>query len=231
MRAFDPGLVCDKCNCAVPVPNELFVPNNHNHIILVTGEQMVLCDDSSLRFGSLAASHNEIGPEVNRRMIDRRIDHARRKRVSEMSPEEMRQALLVSEKTGLPNRRAFDESRASAWVAMCDVNGLKSLNDGFGYSAGDILIRRLAEVLVGVGLDAYHDKGDEFLCRGDSYQELNHKLSLAQNSLHQQPFIVCGLDGRITSVPGADFCFGIGTNLEEAERSLKHQKELRKLQR
>jgi hypothetical protein len=31
-------------------------------------------------------------------MIERRIDHARCKRVSEMSPEEMRQALLVSEK-------------------------------------------------------------------------------------------------------------------------------------
>jgi hypothetical protein len=34
-------------------------------------------------------------------MIERRIDHAKRKRVSEMSLEEMRQALLVSGKTGL----------------------------------------------------------------------------------------------------------------------------------
>jgi GGDEF domain-containing protein len=162
-------------------------------------------------------------------LIERRIDHARRKRVSEMSPEEMRQALLVSEKTGLPNRRAFDEREPSPWVAMCDVNSLKALNDGFGYSAGDILIRRLAAVLISVEVDAYHDKGDEFLCRGGSYPELNQKLSRAQRLLHEEPFVVCGLDDRITSVPGADFCFGIGTNLEEAERSLKHQKELRKL--
>jgi GGDEF domain-containing protein len=161
-------------------------------------------------------------------MFERRIDHARRKRVSEMSPEEMRQALLVSEKSGLPNRRAFDEREPSSWVAMCDINGLKALNDGFGYSAGDILIRRLAEVLTSVEADAYHDKGDEFLCRGSSYQELIQKLSEAQRLLQEQPFAVRGLDGRITSVPGADFCFGIGTNLEEAERSLKHQKELRK---
>jgi hypothetical protein len=42
-----------------------------------------------------------------------------------MSPEEMRQALLVSENTGLPNRRAFDEREPSAWVAMYDVNALK----------------------------------------------------------------------------------------------------------
>lgn len=163
-------------------------------------------------------------------MIERRTDHATRKRVSEMSPEEMREALLVSEKTGLPNRRAFDERESSPWVAMCDVNGLKALNDGFGYSAGDILIRRLAEVLIGFAVDAYHDKGDEFLCRGNSYQELNQKLSHAHRLLQEQPFAVCGMDGRITSVPGADFCFGIGTNLEEAERSLKHQKELRRIQ-
>jgi GGDEF domain-containing protein len=86
-------------------------------------------------------------------MIERRTDRVRRTRVSEMSPEELRQALLVSEKTGLPNRRAFDERdepESSPWVAMCDVNGLKALNDGFGYSAGDILIRRLAEGLVGL---------------------------------------------------------------------------------
>ncbi|MGA7294917.1 MAG: diguanylate cyclase [Terriglobales bacterium] len=164
-------------------------------------------------------------------MTERRVDHARRKRVSAMSPEEMGQALLVSETTGLPNRRAFEEREASPWVAMCDVNGLKALNDGFGYSAGDILIHRLAEVLTSVEVDAYHDKGDEFLCRGNSFQELNHKLSKAQHILKQQPFAVVALDSRITTIAGADFCFGIGTNLFEAERSLKNQKQLLKASR
>jgi GGDEF domain-containing protein len=162
-------------------------------------------------------------------MIDRRIDHLTRKRVAEMSPEEMRVALLVSERTGGPNRRAFDEGRVSPFVSISDVNGLKAMNEQFSYSAGDILIRRFAEVLASVGLDAYHDKGDEFLCKGDSYQELNLKLTQAQQTLRQQPFPVCGLDGRITSIDGADFCFGIGTNLDEAEASLKHQKELQKV--
>jgi GGDEF domain-containing protein len=162
-------------------------------------------------------------------MIDRRVDHLTRKRVSEMSPEEMRVALLVSEKTGGPNRRAFDEGRASQFVAMSDVNGLKVMNEQFSYSAGDILIRRFAEVLASVGLDAYHDKGDEFLCKGESYQELNLKLAEAQQRLREQPFVVCGLDDRITKIEGADFCFGIGTNLDEAESSLRHQKELQRL--
>lgn len=109
-----------------------------------------------------------------------------------------------------------------------DVNGLKALNDQFGYEAGDILISRFAEVLVGVGLDAYHDKGDEFLCKGKSFQELNENLSHAQLLLREQPFAVFSVDGRITTIPGADFCFGIGMNLQEAERSLKHQKELQR---
>jgi hypothetical protein len=70
-------------------------------------------------------------------MIERRIDHVTRKRVSEMSPEEMRRALLISQKTGLPNRRAFDEGRPSAFVAMSDVNGLKAMNDKYGYNTGE----------------------------------------------------------------------------------------------
>lgn len=164
-------------------------------------------------------------------MIERRVDHLTRKRVSEMSPEEMKRALLTSQKTGLPNRRAFDEGDRSRWVAMSDVNGLKELNDRFGYSAGDTLISRFADAVVAAGIDAYHNQGDEFLFKGKSYKQLNDKLREVQRLLKTQPFAVQGLDGRITSIPGADFCFGIGTTLDEAERSLKHQKELRKIER
>jgi GGDEF domain-containing protein len=164
-------------------------------------------------------------------MTERRTDHLTRKRVAEMSPEEMKRALLVSEKTDLPNRRSFDEGESSPWIAMSDVNGLKAVNDEFGYSAGDILIRRFAEVLVSVGLDVYHDKGDEFLCKGNTYQDLNNKLRQAQQILSQRSFPVVSVDNRITIIPGADFCFGIGTDLKEAEVSLKRQKELQKASR
>ena len=146
-----------------------------------------------------------------------------------MSPEEMRRALLTDPKTGMPNRRAFDEGETSPYVAMADVNGLKALNDRFGYAAGDVLIQRFADTVVEVGLDAYHDKGDEFLFKGKSFRDLNQKLSEALRLLKTQPFAVCGLDGRVTTIGGIGFCFGIGMNLEEAEQSLKRQKELAKL--
>ena len=77
-------------------------------------------------------------------MNERRVDFTTRKRVSEMSPEEMRRALLVSEKTGLPNRRAFDEGELTPFVAMSDLDGLKTMNDQYGYSTGDVLIRTFA---------------------------------------------------------------------------------------
>lgn len=157
-------------------------------------------------------------------MIDRRIDQITRKRVSQMSLEEMRRVLLTSEKTGLPNRRAFDEKETSSFVAMADVNGLKRLNDTLGYAAGDALICRFAQVLVFVGLDAYHEKGDEFLCRGNSYLELKRKLSRAQSLMRRQSFDVCAIEGETVTVESADFCFGIGTTQEEAEKALKHQK-------
>jgi GGDEF domain-containing protein len=159
-----------------------------------------------------------------KQMIERRVDHVTRKRVAQMSPEEMRRLLLTSEKTGLPNRRAFDESDASPFVAMADVNGLKGLNDQYGYAAGDTLIRRLAEILRETGLDAYHDKGDEFICRGRSFDELDRNLCWAQHLLKTRTLTVRALDGSTAQFDGADFCFGIGQNIREAEKRLKHQK-------
>jgi len=161
-------------------------------------------------------------------MIERRVDFATRKRVAEMSPAEMRRALLVSDKTDLPNRRAFDEGETSPFVAMSDIDGLKVMNDTYGYATGDMLIRTFGDVLLTVGLDAYHDKGDEFLCKGSSFQELNTKLSQAQHLMKGKKFVAESMSGRVAKIEGAEFCFGIGTNLAEAERSLKHQKELRR---
>lgn len=163
--------------------------------------------------------------------MERRVDLVTRKRVSEMSADEMRRTLLTSDKTGLPNKRAFEEGDASPFVAMSDIDGLKTMNDTHGYAAGDTLIHTFAEVLLKVGLDAYHDKGDEFLCKGSSFQELNTKLSQAQQLMHTQKLVAESMSGRVAKIEGIEFCFGIGTNLDEAERSLKHQKEIRRIKR
>jgi GGDEF domain-containing protein len=144
-----------------------------------------------------------------------------------MSQKAKESAEFVSEMTGLPNRRAFDERSTSPFVAMSDVDNLKPMNDRYGCSVGDMLVRRFAEVLTSVGLDAYHHLGGTFLCKGESYQELNVKLSEARQILRQQPFSVYDVDGRVIAIESTEFSFGIGTTVEGAEVSLSHQKKLR----
>ena len=155
---------------------------------------------------------------------DRRLDIAQRARVAEMTPEEMKRELLTSKVTGLPNRRAFDEAGPSPAVAMSDADGLKALNDTFGYAAGDALLRAKAEALQKAGVDAYHDKGDEFVYRGQSPADLTQKLEGARDLLRNRIIDVRNPDGTITSFKGADFSHGEGTDIAEAESGLKEHK-------
>ena len=124
--------------------------------------------------------------------------------------EHVKPVLLISALTGLPNRQAFDERKASPFVAIADVDLMRTFNDVYGHIVGDALLRRLAKILVSVGLDAYHHRGDEFLCKGESRQELNAKLSQARQ-IFREPFQVYA-DGRVQTIEGTDFSFGIGTS-------------------
>ena len=126
--------------------------------------------------------------------------------------------LLISAVTGLPNRQAFDEEKASPLVAIADVDRMKVFDDVYGHIAGDALLRRLAKILVGVGLDTYHPREDEFLCKGESHAELKAKLSLARQ-IFREPFQVYA-DGRVQIIEEMDFSFGIGASPEEAESAL-----------
>lgn len=76
--------------------------------------------------------------------------------------------------TGLANRRVADtaaeaalESGQETCVVMCDVDGLKRVNDRLGHEAGDDLLRTVADVLRRVadelpGATAARIGGDEF---------------------------------------------------------------------
>ena|ERR1035437_1134044 len=160
---------------------------------------------------------------VNPPARERRVALEKRRCVAEMSPEEMRRKLLTSEVTGLPNRRAFGEAGAALAVAMSDVDGLKALNK-YGYEAGDAVLKAKADALREAGLEAYHDKGDEFLCRGNHIQELLAKLERARAILRERPILVERADGSTISVTGADFSYGVGKDIDEAESGLKSHK-------
>ena len=154
---------------------------------------------------------------------ERRVALERRRRVAEMSAEEMRRQLLTSEVTGLPNRRAFEEAGPALAVAISDVDALKAVNK-YGYVAGDAVLKAKAAALREAGLEAYHDKGDEFLCRGDDVQELMARLECCRTILRNRTILVERTDRTILRIRGADFSYGVGHNLEEAELALKNHK-------
>jgi GGDEF domain-containing protein len=160
---------------------------------------------------------------VNPLASDRRVALAERRRVAEMSPEEMQRELLTSEVTGLPNRRAFGEAGAALAVAMSDVDGLKALNQ-YGYDVGNAVLKANADALRKAGLEAYHDKGDEFLCRGNHTQELLAKLECARAILRASTIVVKRADGSTLSITGADFSYGVGKDIDEAEFALRNHK-------
>jgi GGDEF domain-containing protein/2'-5' RNA ligase len=156
--------------------------------------------------------------------IERRQNLAERSRVADMSPEEMQRELLTSPVTGIPNRRAFDEAGKSPAVAMSDADGLKAFNDKFGYDAGNALLRAKADALKAAGLDAYHEKGDEFLYRGTSTADLQSKLENARQSFRNMIIEATLPDGTVKYLKGVDFSYGTGKELTDAETALKAHK-------
>jgi GGDEF domain-containing protein len=107
-------------------------------------------------------------------------------------------------------------------VAIADIDLMRVFNDVYGQIAGDALLRRLGKILIGVGLNAYHDQGDEFLCKGESREELHAKLSQARQ-IFREPFQVYA-EGRIQTIEGTDFSFGIGTSPVEQKAALYEAK-------
>jgi len=88
---------------------------------------------------------------VGQRLLDLHRQIAEKNRLLE--------ALALSDPlTGLPNRRAIDSWAArqlsgaarhgfSFWVTVIDLDHFKHVNDAYGHDAGDLVLRRFAEIL------------------------------------------------------------------------------------
>jgi len=90
---------------------------------------------------------------------------------------ELRESRSLSETdtlTGIKNRYCLDKliedldgegSMENLFVAMIDINGLKTVNDSFGHDSGDELIKGTAECLYSV----FNEKADVFRTGGDEF--------------------------------------------------------------
>jgi hypothetical protein len=62
------------------------------------------------------------------------------------------------------------------------------------------------------------------LCRGLDTKELKARLECCRSILRNRAIAVNRADGTILRIEGADFSYGIGRDLEEAELSLRDHK-------
>ena len=124
--------------------------------------------------------------------------------------------------TGLLNRASFEEQMAALRIApagpftvvVCDLDGLKRVNDTLGHQAGDMLIRRAAEVLETAFAPEHKAArigGDEFcvILPGMGEKEAARlgerieRLVGVNNTYYQGPPLALSV-GVATNLPGED---------------------------
>ena len=120
-----------------------------------------------------------------------------RRKINEASKDSM---------TGAYNRNTYEqrikqlelkpEKCKKLFFAMCDVNGLKYLNDNYGHQTGDHCIIKCAHLLISVmgrhKGKVYRTGGDEFVCIApeDFKSDLKQTLENEENSFTDYPFAV-----------------------------------------
>ena len=127
-------------------------------------------------------------------------------------------SLACQEKQEYLNRR-IAEGTADFYVVVLDINDLKKVNDRYGHSEGDLIIRAAAAGIVqAFGKEqTFRIGGDELLAiaEGVSEDELKEKLAVLEQSLAQYNKDREGLGyadlslstGFATYRPGQDSCF------------------------
>ena len=137
--------------------------------------------------------------------------------------------------TGLLNRRGFEDRLAAALAApgerpvslvLCDVDGLKAVNDRAGHAAGDALLRRVAEALraaAATAADAVAARlgGDEFavLVNGNDVEVARRLARHAVDELRRLPEPVA-LSCGVATVPTG---IGDATKLLEAADAAQYR--------
>jgi GGDEF domain-containing protein len=160
--------------------------------------------------------------------IDRRQDSGLRTRVDQMTPEQMKAALLTHELTGIPNRRAYEDSDKKPAQASVDVDSLKWINDNAGHEGGDQMLKAVAQALhEASGGNAYHISGDEFVVQGDTPEQTSAALADAQERLAGATLTFEHPDGRTVQLKGIGISHGTDTTLDGAEAALRGAKAAR----
>ncbi|MBT8440227.1 MAG: diguanylate cyclase [Gammaproteobacteria bacterium] len=123
-------------------------------------------------------------------------------KIANMTEEDLVENMYRDPTTKVWNRRAFDQTPDSKFVALIDLDSLKWINDNHGHRAGDRMLYKLAQQLDSIFPDnVFRVSGDEFVVRSNDLRKLT-----ALNANRR-----C-------------FSFGIGQNLVDADARLRADK-------
>jgi diguanylate cyclase (GGDEF)-like protein len=159
---------------------------------------------------------------------ERRADSTTRKKVSEMSAEEAKRALLTHELTGIPNRRAYQEAEKLPHQVSIDVDSLKWVNDNMGHGSGDELLKAVASSLSSHSDNVFHLSGDEFAAQSHTETEAHELMREVAEHLKNASIEVEMPDGRVVKLKGLGVSYGVGKSIEEADAALAQHKARRK---
>lgn len=217
-------LVRDTVEDANPhAPDDVRGAQDHMNAILKAGDQLAAGERVNV---SDVIDSNRLAPE-RLQMFDRRQDLAKRKTIDQMTPDEMRHALLVDDMTGLGNRRAYDEAPKQPFQASVDIDSLKWVNDNLGHEGGDHLISALGKALREESATAYHLSGDEFAAQFLSEADGHALFSRVRERLKEAVIEATLPDGTIITKKGVEFSYGIANNIQEADGKLRADKAAR----
>lgn len=130
--------------------------------------------------------------------------------------------------TGVYNRRYFSEQRIHyntqdylpMSFAIIDINGLKVINDSFGHHAGNIVLRRLAQVL-----EKHMDRKEDFVARigGDEFSIFFTNRTQEEAEIQMQTILEHIAKERVGNIE-ISVAYGIATRLsldEDIDATLK----------
>ena len=161
---------------------------------------------------------------------ERRMDKVSRKRVSDMTETEKDKALLTNEKSGLHNERAYEEDDRLDYQSFFDIDNFKEINTQYTYDGADQILTAFGEVIQGAeqeGVTAYHLHGDEFIVQSNSETDLKAFSEKIQSELYGREIQIDLPGVEIKTATNIGASYGIGKTKEQAETSLKKDKDAR----
>ena len=188
------------------------------------GHVVTVNDRRVATFQTKAAAENA-ADDARQAVDDRRVDSAMRKKVGDMTPAEMQQELLTHPLTGIPNRRAYEESDKLPAQVSVDANSLKWINDEGGHAAGDHLLKAIATALHDETPHAYHFGGDEFVVQAKDRDAAQQIMDRAKQRLAGATIEMENAAGHKITLKGIGISHGISTNLGDADRALQVDKQ------